>query len=205
MKRVSVALVAMAICTLLASQASAAANLALRGIGLKAGVVNPEEVDMTLGLGLIVDLGTVHPNIALESYAGFWSQTEDFYGSEFRVRDIAIGAKGKYLFKISNPSVQPFAGAGLGTSLPQRECGNPTVLIRRGYHSGNIRGRHRHRARAGSRRRASHRHRQPVLVRRGELVHTRERRESFLADGRRRLHVRPLASGSEHAQEGAPR
>lgn len=114
MKRVSVALVAMAICTLLASQASAAANLALRGIGLKAGVVNPEEVDMTLGLGLIVDLGTVHPNIALESYAGFWSQTEDFYGSEFRVRDIAIGAKGKYLFKISNPSVQPFAGAGLG-------------------------------------------------------------------------------------------
>jgi len=114
MKRVSVTLVAMAICTLTATHALAAANVALRGIGLKVGVVNPEDVDMTLGAGLIADLGTVHPNIALESYAGFWSQTEEFYGSEFRVRDFAVGAKAKYMFKVSNPSVQPFAGAGLG-------------------------------------------------------------------------------------------
>ena len=114
MKRVTVALVAMAICSLLATQASAAANLALRGIGLKAGIVNPEDVDMTLGMGLIFDLGTLAPNVAFESYAGFWSQTETFYGSEFRMRDFSVGAKAKYLFKVSNPAVVPFAGAGLG-------------------------------------------------------------------------------------------
>ena len=125
MKRVSVALVAMAICTLMAANVSAAANLALRGIGLKVGIVNPEDVDLTLGAGLIFDLGTVHPNIALESYAGFWSQTEEVYGSEFRVRDFAFGAKGKYMFKISNPSVQPFAGAGLGLHFVSANAETP--------------------------------------------------------------------------------
>jgi Outer membrane protein beta-barrel domain len=126
MKRVSVALAAVAICMLTAANVSAAANVALRGIGLKVGVVNPEDIDMTLGAGLIVDLGTVHPHIALESYAGFWSQTEEFYGSEFRVRDIAIGAKGKYLFTTSNPSLTPFAGAGLGLHFVNAHAETPS-------------------------------------------------------------------------------
>lgn len=117
MKRVSAALVAVAFCTLIAANASAQANLSLRGIGLKVGVVNPEDLDAALGLGLVLDLGTIHPNIAFESYAGYWSQTEDFYGAEYGVRDFSIGAKGKYMFKTSNPTVQPYAGAGLGLHI----------------------------------------------------------------------------------------
>jgi len=114
MKRVSTALAVAALCTLLAADASAQANLSLRGIGLKVGVVNPEDLDAALGLGLIFDLGTIHPNIAFESYTGFWSQTEEAYGVEFGVRDFSFGAKGKYMFQTSNPTLQPYAGAGLG-------------------------------------------------------------------------------------------
>ncbi|HXV13926.1 MAG TPA: outer membrane beta-barrel protein [Candidatus Krumholzibacteria bacterium] len=114
MKRFSVVLAAVAFCTLMAADASAQANFALRGIGLKAGVVNPEDLDTTLGLGLIFDLGTIHPDWAFESYAGYWSQTEEDFGGEFGVRDFSFGAKTKYMFKTSNPAVQPFAGGGLG-------------------------------------------------------------------------------------------
>ena len=114
MKRVSAVLGTMAFCTLLAADASAEASVSLRGIGLKAGVVNPEDLDATLGLGLVFDLGTLHPNVAFESYAGYWSQTEDAYGAEFGVKDFSFGAKAKYMFKTSNPTVQPYAGGGLG-------------------------------------------------------------------------------------------
>ena len=114
MKRVSAVMVAMAFCTLFAADASAQASVSLRGIGLKVGVVNPEDLDATLGLGLVFDLGTLHPNVAFESYAGYWSQTEDAYGAEFGVRDFSFGAKAKYMFKTSNPTVQPYAGGGLG-------------------------------------------------------------------------------------------
>jgi len=107
-------MVAMAFCTLFAADASAQASVSLRGIGLKVGVVNPEDLDATLGLGLVFDLGTLHPNVAFESYAGYWSQTEDAYGAEFGVRDFSFGAKAKYMFKTSNPTVQPYAGGGLG-------------------------------------------------------------------------------------------
>ncbi len=114
MKRFSMVVAAVAVCTLVTVDAFAAANLSLRGIGLKAGVVNPEDLDMTLGVGLVFDLGTIAPNWALESYAGYWSQSEEFFGTEFGVRDFAFGGKTKYMFKTKNPSVQPFVGGGLG-------------------------------------------------------------------------------------------
>jgi opacity protein-like surface antigen len=114
MKLFTVLLACVAICTLTATAASAETNVYMRGIGLKAGVVNPENLDATLGIAAVFDLGTLHQNVALESYAGYWSQTVDEYGGEFSVRDFAIGGKAKYMFQTSNPTVQPYAGAGLG-------------------------------------------------------------------------------------------
>jgi hypothetical protein len=106
--------VVVAICTLHVANASAQANLALRGIGLKAGLVAPDNVDTTVGFGLIFDLGTVAPQFALESYAGYWSQGESAYGVEAGVSDYSFGGKVKYMFTTSNPTIQPYAGAGLG-------------------------------------------------------------------------------------------
>jgi len=117
MKRVSVLMATVAFCTLVAASASAEANLALRGIGLKAGVVNPDDIDATLGVALVADLGTVHPNVALESYTGFWSQTINEFGGEFGVRDFSFGANARYMFATSNPTLQPFLGGGLGLHI----------------------------------------------------------------------------------------
>jgi hypothetical protein len=129
MKRLSAVIAAVAICTVLAPYASAETNLALRGIGLKAGVVNPDEIGSTLGLGLIADLGTIHPNVALESYAGYWSQTESDFGAEVGVKDFSFGGKAKYLFNVSNPTVQPFAGAGLGLHVLNANVDIPAVTV----------------------------------------------------------------------------
>lgn len=129
MKRISVALAVVAICTLHAVAASAQANLALRGIGLKAGVVNPEDVDATLGFGLVFDLGTVHPQFALESYAGYWSQSEEFYGMEAGVSDYSLGGKVKYMFNTANPAIQPYAGAGLGLHIFDLHAETPPLYI----------------------------------------------------------------------------
>lgn len=117
MKRFTLVMAVLAVCMLTATTASAAANVAMRGIGLKAGLVNPENVDATLGMGLIMDMGTLHPKVAFESYAGYWSQTQDEFGTEFGVRDFSFGARAKYMFTTSNPTVQPYAGAGLGLHI----------------------------------------------------------------------------------------
>lgn len=114
MKRFSMAIAAVAFCTFILGAATADAAVGLRGIGLKAGLVEPEDFDMTVGVGLVFDLGYVHPNIALESYAGYWQQTEGFFGYEYGIRDFSFGAKGKYVFQTSNPTIQPFLGTGLG-------------------------------------------------------------------------------------------
>jgi len=117
MKAVSAVVIAVAICTLVAADASAEANLALRGIGVRAGVVNPEDVDATFGFSLVMDLGTIHPNWALETNAGFWSQSESFYGYEYGLNDFSFGSRVKYLFPVSNAILQPYAGAGLGLHI----------------------------------------------------------------------------------------
>jgi hypothetical protein len=127
MKRLSAVLAAVAICTLIAPYASAETNLALRGIGLKAGVVNPEDIGSTFGFGLVADLGTVHPNVAMESYAGYWQQTESAFGTDIGVKDFAFGGKAKYMFTTSNPTVQPFAGAGLGLHIVNAHADMPAV------------------------------------------------------------------------------
>ena len=114
MKRFSVGLAVLAICALCASNAFAQANLGLRGIGLKAGVVDPEDVDATLGLGLIMDMGTFHPNFAFETNVGWWSTGEDAYGISYDVTDVSFGGRTKYLFNTTNPSLVPYVGAGLG-------------------------------------------------------------------------------------------
>jgi hypothetical protein len=117
MKRIIAPLAVLALCTLHVADASAQANIALQGIGLKAGLVAPDNVDTTVGFGLIFDLGTVHPQFALESYAGYWSQSEEAYGVEAGVSDYSLGGKVKYMFQTSNPTIKPYAGAGLGLHI----------------------------------------------------------------------------------------
>jgi hypothetical protein len=117
----------MSVCALVSQSAMAQTNLGFKGVGGNVGVVSPEDMDATFGLGLHLDHGTIVPNLALESRVDYWSKSEEVFGGEASVRDIAVGARCKYLFNISNPVITPFAGAGLGLHFLKAEVNVPAL------------------------------------------------------------------------------
>jgi len=107
-------LLVLALGLLSAQQAAAQSNIGLRAIGASAAFVSPENLDGAFGLGVFADLGQIAPKIGLEPTIEYWSRTDSQFGIENTIRDISIGARGKYYFDVANPKVRPFAGAGLG-------------------------------------------------------------------------------------------
>jgi opacity protein-like surface antigen len=101
----------------------------LKGVGLKFGYVGPEDVDGTFGIGFVANHGTFTPRTMLESYLSYWSKTEEEYGLEASIRDIALGARAKYLFDVPNSNVRPFVGAGLGLHFLHAEVTMPAQDI----------------------------------------------------------------------------
>lgn len=116
-----------AICLCLFGWSSAAAqsDLGFKGVGGELGIVNPEDIDATLGLGVFADFGEIIPSLRLEGYLDYWSNSQSEFGFEMSVRDIALGAKTKYVFKMSNSIVQPFVGGGLGIHFIHGEVTMP--------------------------------------------------------------------------------
>ena len=112
MKRKALIL-ALALGLLSAHQAMAQSNIGFRAIGANLAFVSPEDLDGTFGLGVFADLGQIAPNIGLEPNIEFWSWSDNQFGVESSIRDISVGARGKYYFEVANPKVRPFAGAGL--------------------------------------------------------------------------------------------
>src|SRR5689334_14054174 len=97
-----------------AQQASAQSNIGLKAIGASAAFVSPENLDGAFGLGVFADLGQIAPRIGLEPTLEYWSKTDSQFGVDNTLRDISLGARGKYYFEVANPKVRPFAGVGLG-------------------------------------------------------------------------------------------
>jgi opacity protein-like surface antigen len=115
MKRFTAVILSLVLCAFVASAASAQANMGLRSVGFGVGVVDPEDIDMTVSFGFYSDWGTIRPNLHLETYLGYWRQTEGIPGfGEFFVSDFTAAARAKYVFDVINPTVKPFAGGGLG-------------------------------------------------------------------------------------------
>jgi opacity protein-like surface antigen len=104
-----------AVLALGSSTALAQGRLGFRGIGVELGVVDAESQDATIGGGVFGSFAIRSTNFLAEPYLDYWSQSQTVVGvGEFRARDTTLGARGKYNFTISNPSLTPFAGAGLG-------------------------------------------------------------------------------------------
>ena len=114
MKSRLVVLVALAVGLMASQQAMAQSDIGFKRLGGAIGYVSPEDLDGTFGLGVFADLGTITPEISLEPRIDYWSQSEAAFGTEFSVRDVAVGARAKYNFRTANPRLRPFAGAGLG-------------------------------------------------------------------------------------------
>jgi opacity protein-like surface antigen len=112
MKRITLLLAAV-LGLAVAPAAMAQSNLGLKNLGVAIGYVSPENLDGTFSFGGFADWGTIAPNVGLESRIDHWSWSENYLGVETKVRDIAVGARGKYHFETANPKIRPFAGGGL--------------------------------------------------------------------------------------------
>ena len=120
MRRMIVLFASLAL-VLSASAALAETGIGFKGIGGHVDYVKPENVDAAIGIGAIVDLGLLTPNIGLEGNLDFSSKSYDsplFLGTaKLTFRDIIIGATAKYYFPLADSKLRPFAGAGLGINL----------------------------------------------------------------------------------------
>ncbi len=124
MKR-NVLLLTLAFCVLASGAATAQSDLGLKNVGVAVAYVSPEDLDGTFSIGVFANHGTIAPRIGLESRLDYWSHSEDSFGAEAKVSDIAIGARGKYYFQAANPKIRPFAGAGLGIHLLHAKVTTP--------------------------------------------------------------------------------
>jgi opacity protein-like surface antigen len=122
-----VLLLTIATCALAAQDAAAQADLGFKRIGGAIGYVSPEDVDGVFSLGVFADHGTIAPRIGLESRIDYWSHSEDAFGVEASIRDITVGARGKYYFEVTGSSLRPFAGAGLGLHFLSAKVAMPPV------------------------------------------------------------------------------
>lgn len=107
--------------------AMAQSDLGFKRMGAAVGFVSPEDMDGTFMIGVFADHGWITPAIGLESRIDYWSQSEEAFGAEASVRDIVLGARGKYYFEVNHPTIKPFAGVGLGLHFLHAEVTIPPI------------------------------------------------------------------------------
>ena len=114
-------LITLCLSAVMAGSALAQSDLGLKKVGVAVGYVSPEDLDGTFTVGVFADHGTIVPNLGLESHLDFWSASDEVPGADLTVRDISLGARVKYYFPMSNSSLRPFAGGGLGFHMLHAE------------------------------------------------------------------------------------
>jgi Outer membrane protein beta-barrel domain len=129
MKKWCGTIVALALCMVVSHDAMAQPSLGLKAVGFQAGLVSPEDMDATFGLGAFADLGMLTPNVRLRTHLDYWSKSEDEFGAEFSVRDITLGARAHYLIPMTSSTIQPYAGAGFGLHFLHAEMSDLGVTV----------------------------------------------------------------------------
>jgi hypothetical protein len=115
------------------AEAAAQVNLGLRGVGVRAGLVDPENVETTYVIGLFTGLGSIHPRLSLESYVNYWEKSRQMSSAgDLSVRDIAIGARVEYSVPMPSSIAAPFVGVGLSIHFLNGTAHGP------GYATGSV-------------------------------------------------------------------
>jgi opacity protein-like surface antigen len=109
-------LLAVVLTLALAPTTGAQSDLGLKGLGVKAGFVLPEDpIDNTFGLGAHAKLGTITPGVALDAFLDFWTkgyeESHVYYSADWSWTQIAVGALAKYVIPTTG-SVTPYVGGG---------------------------------------------------------------------------------------------
>lgn len=88
---------------------SAASALEFQGIGGRLGLVSPEYIGSTIGIGAHVDLGEMAPAIRLVPSVEYWSK--GYFG--FTFSELSLNGDVRYYFS-QNDQVGFYGGGGLG-------------------------------------------------------------------------------------------
>jgi opacity protein-like surface antigen len=101
-------------CSGASQNAWARTDLGMRSAGVDVGFVDPANIDGTLGFGAFADMGNLSPDIRLAPHLGYWSKSQQAGGDKASISDISLSTRGLYMFHMTSPRFQPYAGAGLG-------------------------------------------------------------------------------------------
>jgi len=104
-------------CTVVSQNAWAKTDLGLRSAGVDVGYVDPENISGTMGFGAFANMGNLSPDIRLAPHIGYWSKSEEAFGSKATISDISFSTRGLYMFHNTSPKFRPYAGAGLGLHI----------------------------------------------------------------------------------------
>lgn len=119
MKRIMLIIPIMLSCILLfATASSAMMDVGLMGIGGKIGLVLPgeDESDSVLGMGVVVNLGTILPILRAEASGEYWKNSRD----EVSLSYISIGGTLKYDFPFGRKFI-PFIGGGAALAISRQK------------------------------------------------------------------------------------
>lgn len=133
MKKAIVLLVFSLACIAPVQNAWAKSDIGLNRLGVEAGLVDPDGAGGTLGFGAMADLGALAPKWSLSTYVDYWSKSEEDFGAEASISDLAISGRVKYLFPVSSPNVQPYLGGGLGLHFYHSEVTMPDMDLGGGF------------------------------------------------------------------------
>ena len=119
MKRSALVLASLlAICGIAATSSGAGAadatteqsGLGFQGMGIRIGVVDPEDASSTVVFGAHVDAGQIVPHLHLVPNLEYWSVGVAGYDTS----DLGFGLDANLDFPLQGSTVTPYAGAGLG-------------------------------------------------------------------------------------------
>lgn len=97
-------------------------SFGFRGIGVRAGLVDPENASSTIMYGVHVDLGEFVPNLRITPFAEYWSVGVS--GADRS--DFVVASDVDWQFPLIGPKVTPYAGAGLGLHFLKANYQAPT-------------------------------------------------------------------------------
>ncbi len=87
-------------------------NIGLKGIGPRAGFVDPDHGDGAISLGVVADMGTWTENLPWEMALTWWTAGEDRGAHEWRYTDLAYRNSVYYTFEVGR-KLYVYPGAGL--------------------------------------------------------------------------------------------
>jgi hypothetical protein len=96
-----------------ASAQTNSSKMGFMGIGGHLGWVDPDNLDSTLGVGVLVDFGPMLPDFRLEGNFDYWGESQTPRQVKWSYRDISLGATGKWYPDINSKVLKPFLGTGL--------------------------------------------------------------------------------------------